>query len=577
MMIKKMEQDSHIKLLMTKSREAFLLFLSLMVTSTLVAANSCRVSVGDKNLGVREDRPRRTRVNTELFSPEFVAIQEDMQKSVIGQPSSIEAYLRVLSRVKAGVKRRGMSGAILVYGPTGVGKTKGAESLAKAIDANIIRIEGGNYTTSTSITSLTGASPVWAGHGKSKPIITQSEIEKSRGKKVPITIILINELDKAHQLFLDWWLKGMDDGFNEAWIPEENPKDSNNPASKSERIDFTNVILIATTNGAAEAVQQESTYLIDYAKKLYPEKIDQLEGVSNLKALVSSDQSYTETAKKELIAKFQRPEFLGRWDELIPAYPLLKTGYNRVLSLELERITNQYVVASNGLGLKIRLTKQARNWLLQQIDETFGARNLSKVMDRLIESPITKAIGSGQIEYGNLVSVDLNAARDGFDFFKQTAKNPGVPITKVEGSNFIRSEAVQKIIAESESTKKLDLIQALIESSKSFTSEEALELINLIPHGVAFGYKNPTQDSYFPTRFLKESKLGLWEPVDFEYMDISVLFHLLANTKKPIEAELLPQLSQASLSLISNSKGIVGKRSEYVSQLYLAVGILLAK
>jgi ATP-dependent protease Clp ATPase subunit len=536
------------------------------------------------NASVAKNRPNRKKVDTTKLDPIIETILTNLKKSVIGQPRASEAYVRVLNRAKQGIRRRGTAGAILVYGPTGVGKTKAAEDLARAIGGQLIELEGGNFMTAASVSTLTGASPMYAGHGTTEPIITQAKIDAAQGSVVPVTIVLINELDKAHPDFLDWWLKALDSGMNTVWSPKAEG-DKSGGADTSE-VNFRNVIVIATTNGGADVVRNEAARIVQNAQQRQLPILEQAEGVSDLVDLVPENAEFKNAVSSSLLHAFKRPEFLGRWDELVPAYPLLKKGYVKILQIEMSRLMKQYGLASRGLGLKIRLSPRATEWLLEQMNPALGARNLSKVVDKFIDGPITAALGSGEIVYGNAVAVDLNEAHDGFDFYTRERK---VSILQKQAEAYeaahpksIESKPprdskldapIEALGQIADTQQRLSALKDFVNDQAKLSEDEAFKIMQTIPHGVNWGYEKPAD--YFPIVIMNEKNVRQWGTPRFAQMDLEIVMKILSKVSGPRHPDVANELSKATLAVMGQSLAIKNVPDEFVRDVYYTIGLLI--
>jgi ATP-dependent protease Clp ATPase subunit len=536
------------------------------------------------DVSTAKNRPNRKKVDTTKLDPVIENILTSLKKSVIGQPRAAEAYARILGRAKKGIQRRGTAGAILVYGPTGVGKTKAVEDLARAIGGNLLGLEGGNFMTAGSVSSLTGAAPMYAGHGTTEPMITQAKIDAARGTVIPVTIILINELDKAHPDFLDWWLKVLDDGTNTVWSPKAEGEKAD--GAGTENIDFRKVIVIATTNGGAEVVRNESARLVQSIQQQRPGLLYQAEGVSDLVDQVPENPEFKDAVSSSLLHTFKRPEFIGRWDELVPAYPLLQKGYLKIVQIELSRLMRQYALASSGLGLKIRLSPRATELLLKQMNPALGARNLSKVVDKFIDGPITAALGSGEIVYGNAVAVDVNEAHDGFDFYtrerkvsilqKQTEAYEAARPKSIDSKPLRDSKLDAPIEALghiADTQQRLSALKDFVDDQAKLSEDEALKIMQTIPHGVNWGYEKPAD--YFPIAIMNEKNVRQWGTPRFAQMDLEIVMKILSKVSGPRHPDLANELSKATLAVMGQSLAIKNVPNEFVHDVYYTIGVLI--
>ncbi len=288
-------------------------------------------------------------------------LDDTLHKRVIGQDEAVEKVSEAILRSRAGIQDPNRPiGSFLFLGPTGVGKTELAKTLAEALfddERNLIRIDMSEYMEKFSVSRLIGAPPGYVGYEEGGQLT-----EAVRRK--PYSVVLLDEIEKAHPDVFNLLLQVLDDGR----ITD----------SQGRTVDFKNTILILTSNLGADAL---------------------LEGIQ-------PDGTISETAKKQtdtLLHQRFRPEFLNRLDEIILYKPLTKNEIGGIVDLLIaglqKRLAEQQIT--------VRLTDAAKDAVIEQgYDPNFGARPLKRLIQRKIETLLAKKLLSSPLPQGSTVTVD---------------------------------------------------------------------------------------------------------------------------------------------------------------------------
>ena len=284
-----------------------------------------------------------------------------LHKRVIGQDEAVEKVSEAIMRSRAGISDpRRPIGSFMFLGPTGVGKTELAKSLAESLfddEHNIVRIDMSEYMEKFSVSRLIGAPPGYVGYEEGGQLT-----EAVRRK--PYSVILFDEIEKAHPDVFNILLQILDDGR----VTD----------SQGRTVDFKNTIIILTSNLGSEFI---------------------LDGIE-------SDGEISEDAKNKverLLKQSFRPEFLNRLDEIVFYKPLQKNQISKILDLlivDLEkRVEDKHI--------KLELTKEAKGYLIENgYDEAYGARPLKRFVQKKLETLIAKEILIGKILPNTVVRVD---------------------------------------------------------------------------------------------------------------------------------------------------------------------------
>lgn len=297
---------------------------------------------------------------TESERNKTLHLDEELHKRVIGQDEGVTKVSEAIIRSKAGIKDPGKPiGSFLFLGPTGVGKTELAKSLAAALfddENNMVRIDMSEYMEKYSVSRLIGAPPGYVGYEEGGQLT-----EAVRRK--PYSVVLFDEEEKAHPDVFNVLLQVLDDGR----ITD----------SQGRTVDFKNTILIMTSNIGAP-------YL--------------LEGIQEDGSISAEAE---EAVMNELRAHF-RPEFLNRLDETILFKPLTKENIGGIITLIIKGL-NQRLEDRN---LTISLTPEAERFIIDQAyDPVYGARPLKRYIQKYVETLSAKLILSDQVEQGDTIQI----------------------------------------------------------------------------------------------------------------------------------------------------------------------------
>jgi ATP-dependent Clp protease ATP-binding subunit ClpC len=309
----------------------------------------------------------------------LLAMEQDLEKTVIGQREAVTALAKALRRSRADLKDpRRPIGSFIFLGPTGVGKTLLAKALADYIfhdrDA-LIQLDMSEYMDKYMVSRMVGSPPGYVGHEEGGQLT-----EKVRRK--PYSVVLFDEIDKAHPDVMHMLLQIMEEGML--------------TDSLGRRVNFRNTIVIMTTNLGANLLRNSG---LGFGK-------------------VSADANY-EQLKTRLLDEAKRvfrPELLNRVDDVIVFRQLTREDVTLILDLELAQVL-QRIAAKN---IRVNLTAAARAFLIEKgFDEQYGARPLRRAVEKYLQDPLAEAILAGRVH--EAASVDVVLDKDHFEFVQQTA------------------------------------------------------------------------------------------------------------------------------------------------------------
>ena len=299
-------------------------------------------------------------------------LEESLHKRVIGQNEAVEAVSKAIRRGRVGLKDPNRPiGSFLFLGPTGVGKTELSKALAESLfgdETAMIRIDMSEYMEPHSVSKLIGSPPGYVGFEEGGQLT-----EKIRRK--PYSVILFDEIEKAHPDVMNMLLQILDDG---------RLTDSN-----GRTVNFKNTVIIMTSNIGARLITD---------KKLL--------GFSN-SVDAQDDQKEYEDTKKEVMAELKkefRPEFINRIDEIIVFHKLNSEEIDKIIDIMLNEVKTRL----KGQKYEIEFTDKVKDLISSKgIDKAFGARPLRRTIQNLVEDRLAEAILDGKVKKGKLAKIDV--------------------------------------------------------------------------------------------------------------------------------------------------------------------------
>ena len=308
-------------------------------------------------------------------SGRLVHMAEELRGKVIGQDEAVEKVVKAIQRNRAGLKDPNKPiGSFFFLGPTGVGKTQLAKVLAKYLfdsEDSLIRIDMSEYMEKFSISRLVGAPPGYVGYEEGGQLT-----EKVRRK--PYSIILLDEIEKAHPDVFNLLLQVLDEGHMTDGL--------------GRKIDFKNTILIMTSNIGARQLADFGT------------------GVGFGTAAQSAQkEDNSKSVIQNALRKAFSPEFLNRIDDMIMFKSLTREGIHSIIDLELAKLYGRI----NNLGYQIELTEKAKDFICDKgYDEKYGARPLKRAIQKYIEDPLAEEIVKSTMKEGDKIALDLEEGKE---------------------------------------------------------------------------------------------------------------------------------------------------------------------
>ena len=312
-------------------------------------------------------------------------LEKELHKRVVGQDEAIVAVADAIRRSRAGLQdARRPIGSFIFLGTTGVGKTELAKALAEFLfddENNMVRIDMSEYQERHSVSRLIGAPPGYVGYDESGQLT-----EAVRRK--PYSVVLLDEIEKAHQDVYNILLQILDDGRL--------------TDNKGRLVDFKNTIIIMTSNIGAMAIQEMMTK----NEELRTKNEEQEAQSSGLKAQ-NSDADFEEMRNKvmEILRQFMKPEFLNRIDDIIMFTPLSKEQIINVVSMQFHSLKK--MLKKNDID--IEMTSEAMKHIAEtSYDVRYGARPVKRMMQRELINNLSKMILSDKVNREKPIVVDYD-------------------------------------------------------------------------------------------------------------------------------------------------------------------------
>ena len=352
--------------------------------------------IGDKKSIAKEKRDQKLIVTEEdiaavvaqwtgipvakIAEEEFATLlhlEEELHKRVVGQDEAVTAVAKAVRRARAGLKDpKRPIGSFLFLGPTGVGKTELARALASSLfgdESAMIRLDMSEYMEKHTVSRLVGAPPGYVGYEEGGQLTDAV-------RRKPYSVILLDEVEKAHADFFNILLQVLDDGRL--------------TDSQGRTVDFRNTVIIMTSNLGAKALHKNLPELGFLAAKKSDSNVDENKG---------TDFKAAKKSVMDAVKRHFRPEFLNRIDEMIVFHPLTEADLKEIVTILMSDVTKRL----GERDLQLEITPEAMKLLVKEgSDFTMGARPLKRAIQRLIEDPVSDLILKGDAKEGKIIKAD---------------------------------------------------------------------------------------------------------------------------------------------------------------------------
>jgi len=299
----------------------------------------------------------------------LLRIEEELHERVVSQRPAISALARAIRRSRAGLKNPLRPvGSFLFLGPTGVGKTEVARSLAQVLfgsERSMIRFDMSEFMEKHSVSKLIGSPPGYVGHEEGGQLT-------ERIKRAPYSVLLFDEIEKAHPDIFNVLLQVFEDGILTDAL--------------GNAVDFKNAIIIMTSNIGARFIQKKATMGFQGSNDASREKMEEM-------VMSAVRQTFN-------------PEFINRLDEIIIFDELFNHELLDVIQLQVDQI-NKTMIRH---GFEVKLTDEAKKWIVDKTcaDRSYGARPLRRALQKYVEDPLSEALIQGHLGNASLIEVFLD-------------------------------------------------------------------------------------------------------------------------------------------------------------------------
>lgn len=312
----------------------------------------------------------------------LIEMESNLKKDVIGQDEAISQITMAIKRSRIGIGRKDKPmGSFMFLGPTGVGKTHLAKMLAEGVfgsEDSLIRVDMSEYMEKHAVSKLVGSPPGYVGYEEGGQLT-----EKVRRK--PYSVILLDEVEKAHPDVFNILLQVLDDGHL--------------TDSLGRKVNFKNTMIIMTSNVGARKLQDFGT------------------GAGyNTKSKLQMQEKLTSEVIQSSLKKSFSPEFLNRLDDIVVFNKLSKENIKKMVDLSLKDL----IESVNEMGYTIKITPNMKNHLSEVgYDEKYGARPLARAVQRYIEDPVAERMLLGDVEEGDTIKVGYSREDVSVDIIKK--------------------------------------------------------------------------------------------------------------------------------------------------------------
>ena len=296
----------------------------------------------------------------------LLSMESRLHRRVIGQEEAVEAISDAIRRSRAGLQdRQRPIGSFIFLGTTGVGKTELARALAEFLfddEKAMVRIDMSEYMEKFAVSRLIGAPPGYVGYEEGGQL---TEAVRRR----PYSVVLLDEIEKAHPEVFNLLLQVLDEGHL--------------TDSQGRTVDFTNTIIIMTSNLGSDVIQQR------------------IEGdEDDIDAVMGELRSQLIT----LLRRSLRPEFLNRIDDIVIFRPLTREQLREIVDIQVARLDSML----DESGLTLSISDDAKDWIAKLgYDPSFGARPLKRTIQRHLSNPLASALLAGEFRHGDTIRVDV--------------------------------------------------------------------------------------------------------------------------------------------------------------------------
>lgn len=362
-------------------------------------------------------------LDPERKSPRAAEFEDKLSARIVGQERAVRRMSGLFQIYLAGMNNPTRPiGTMLFLGPTGSGKTRVVEAASEVLfndPHSVVKIDCAEFQHSHEIAKLIGSPPGYLGHRETSPMLTQENLDKAHTDETKLTFVLFDEIEKASDSLWQLLLGILD----KATLT----------LGDNRRVDFSKTIVIMTSNLGAREMSEMISGGIGFAptKQGTPKEDNEI------------DTKIYRTALEAAKRKFS-PEFMNRIDKVVVFRSLKEHHLRRILEIELSGVQAR-ITESAGTKFVFECTDAAKEFLLGEgIDLKYGARHLKRAIERFLVYPLSNLVATQQVETGDVVLVDYDAADKKLVFSKQPGKMiiADAPEEESEETPLVKSDAV---------------------------------------------------------------------------------------------------------------------------------------
>jgi len=334
-------------------------------------------------------------LDSTLHSPEAVEFEEALRAKIVRQEEAVQAMVDLFQVFCAGLNSPGRPvGNFLFLGPTGSGKTRIVEAAAEILFGGsraVIKVDCGEFQHSHEISKLIGSPPGYLGHRETHPLINQEALAASHTEKLRLSFLLFDEIEKASDALWQLLLGMLD----KATLT----------LGDNRRVDLSQTVIFMTSNLGGTEITELMQGGMGF---IQPED----------KPMTNLDQKVERTAVEAARRKFS-PEFMNRLDKIVVFHSLNREQLAEVLQIELGQLQQRVLETAKGQFL-FHVTDAGREFLLNEgTDQRYGARHLKRAIERHVVLPLANLLATGQVQAGDLLSIDWDPRVGGLVFWKE--------------------------------------------------------------------------------------------------------------------------------------------------------------
>ena len=329
-------------------------------------------------------------------SPEVEQFESDLRSRIVGQDRAIRQLVRVYQSYRVGLSPPGRPLAnLLLLGPTGSGKTRLVEATGEVLfgkSQTVLKIDCAEFQHSHEISKLIGSPPGYVGHRETHPLITQEVLDRHHTETLKLSLVLFDEIEKASDALWQLLLGILDKGTL--------------TLGDNRRVDFSHSLIFLTSNLGSSEIGKLLTGGLGYAPcpRSHSENLE---------------EKIYRTAVTAARQKFS-PEFINRMDKVIVFRSLQREHLERILDIELSQVQERIMAPGVSQHFVFQCSSSARDFLLEEgTDAKFGARHLKRSIERHLVSPLSCLLATNQIEFGDVVTIEIDRVTSKLKFRKE--------------------------------------------------------------------------------------------------------------------------------------------------------------